>query len=71
MSKANAKIPPVKITPVMKFNPNEDTLSGSRSSSSMDKSMDDFNVPKRQKTSIRIQYVYSSYKNSFGQTSLS
>ena len=37
MSKANAKIPPVKITPVMKFNPNEDTLSGSRSSSSMDK----------------------------------
>ena len=45
MSKANAKIPPVKITPVMKFNPNEDTLSGSRSSSSMDKSMNDFNVP--------------------------
>jgi hypothetical protein len=57
MSKANAKIPPVKITPVMKFNPNEDTLSGSRSSSSMDKSMNDFNVPKRQKTSIHRKHA--------------
>ena len=57
MSKANAKIPPVKITPVMKFNPNEDTLSGSRSSSSMDKSMNDFNVPKRQKTSVHRKHA--------------